>query len=196
MQIEYREHPEYPSLRTFRCEPLRADLSPASCARNQQTEKFLTCRASPIGRAHSQQCGPQAAAIDETGKVFRPVQPARPCVRCGVAALRLIRQELCVSCYNRQLELRRGRNAKGARPVIVAKRLHPARCLVHRDGNAELLDLEFCSGREEAAAIVKRRWPTAHVADYEQLSDRLAPRARSPKRRTTHPFSIRTALPE
>lgn len=169
MQIEYREHPDYPGLRTFRCEPLRADLSPAACARNQQTGKFLSCRTCPIGQHHSQACGRQAPAIDERGQAYQPVQPARPCVRCGVASLRLVRQELCVSCYNRQREVKRGCNAKGGPPRRAADRLQPARCLVDRNGNAEIIDLEFCTGRSEAAAIVTRRWPNARLADYERL---------------------------
>ncbi|MBB5456684.1 hypothetical protein [Paraburkholderia sp. Cpub6] len=78
--------------------------------------------------------------------------------------------ELCIGCYNRQLELRRGRNAKGGPPRLAAARLRPARCLIDQNGTAEIVDLDFCTGRSEAATIVKRRWPDARLADYELLS--------------------------
>ncbi|MBN3770708.1 hypothetical protein [Burkholderia sp. Se-20378] len=167
--VEYFEKPDFVGMMFFRCERLRADLSPSACARNQQTEKFLSCCACPIGQLHSQACGRQAPAIDEHGQTFLPVQTARPCVRCGVASLRLVRKELCVGCYNRQRELKHGRNAKGGPPRRAAARLHPARCLIDRDGAAEIVELEFCTGDIEAAAIVKRRWPKARLADYERL---------------------------
>jgi hypothetical protein len=39
------------------------------------------------------------------------------CPRCGRGTMRMIGNRRCVSCYNRERELKAGRNAKGTAPV-------------------------------------------------------------------------------
>jgi hypothetical protein len=46
------------------------------------------------------------------------------CPRCSRPASRLINGRFCVSCYNRDREVARGRNCKGNPPKVVAARLH------------------------------------------------------------------------
>lgn len=49
--------------------------------------------------------------------VVSPIQAHRVCCRCLRSASRLIRGVICVSCFNRELEVIKGRNAKGLPPV-------------------------------------------------------------------------------
>lgn len=91
----------------FDCERLRASLSPAACgARWERALPGSACHGCDVGRLHAGGCD-------------APAQEARDfCVRCGRSDLRVIvATGLCVSCHNRALEWRRGRNAKGQHPA-------------------------------------------------------------------------------
>lgn len=98
------------SVRLFRCEVHRADLTPAACAarfreaKNPFKDDFSRCRYCPVGAAHA-------------GKPPE-VKPPSDCVRCGKWAGKLVRGLLCVPCYNRQLEVLRGRDRRGREPHV------------------------------------------------------------------------------
>lgn len=68
----------------------------------------VTCRACHIGALHS---GAPAGATNSRflGSLC--------CARCHVGARRLIRNSICVSCYNREREMLIGKNAKGNAPI-------------------------------------------------------------------------------
>lgn len=104
---------------------------------------------------------------NQNGRGYRGVEPARRCVRCDTATFRLLGDIICASCYNRQRELQNGVNAKGGVPRLAAARLHRAVCLVGLNGDVLLIELDYCSGREEAERIIQRRWPGAFLAEYE-----------------------------
>lgn len=72
-----------------------------------------------------------------------------------------------MSCYNRERELRIGANAKGGPPRHAAARLHRAICLIDLNGEALLLELDYCSGPDEVARVIERRWAGALLMDYE-----------------------------
>jgi hypothetical protein len=98
----------------FRCERMRATLSVESCAANwragndQHDERRSSCRSCPIGAAHA---GEEQASLS-------PIKGTLICSRCHRMSSRgwLIGKWLCVSCWNREREWVRGRNAKGNRP--------------------------------------------------------------------------------
>ncbi|CAG9168138.1 hypothetical protein LMG23994_01318 [Cupriavidus pinatubonensis] len=165
--ITYEEHPNYPGVRTFRCEPLRANLMAEACATNVRQRRHIQCSKCKIGELHAGRCTPPAERVGSKGISYLGIAPER-CVRCGTAAYRLIcKRTLCASCFNRQRELRIGANAKGMRPKKAAEQLHRAVCLVDLHGDARLLELEYCSGECEAKQVIKRWWPGGRLADYE-----------------------------
>lgn len=99
------------SLRLFRCEKHRAELTAAACAGRFKSAQALSkhdvstlslCRFCPTGAAHA-------------GKAIAYKPPAT-CVRCERKATKLVRGLLCVSCYNRQLEVAKGRDRRGKPP--------------------------------------------------------------------------------
>ncbi len=116
----------------FRCERQRATLSTTACARMWRTaqeraappqpwESLAHCYGCPIGARH-------AGRPDLVP--FAPATALRLiCPRCTRQAARLIHGRLCISCYNRELEARKGRNAKGSRPRLCAV-LHAAELAV------------------------------------------------------------------
>ena len=99
----------------FRCTRRSATLRPAACAANWEKAQAArhgaggpaeACRACPIGAAHA-------------GKVVvyrNPLFGTDLCPRCRRGGSRIVGNRLCISCYNRERELRVGRNAKGTAP--------------------------------------------------------------------------------
>lgn len=188
VQVQYEESPDYPGVRLFRCEALKANLTPTACARNSAAKATIQCNACAIGEIHTSECLPQPVAKREWRRLpYRGVEPARRCVRCSSATFRLLGGTLCVSCYNRERELRVGANSKGVQPKKAAELLHRAVCLVELKGDALLLELEYCTGRNEAKEVIKRRWPGARLADYEiqpartAIPVRVTPAAEEPR---------------
>ena len=111
-----------PGKQHFRCERQRATLSTEACASNwregnhENAESRMGCRNCPIGAVHAGEALASMSAFKGTPT----------CARCHRGAERLIHGMHCVSCYNRQLELMKGRNAKGTAPSRLA-RLEPRR---------------------------------------------------------------------
>lgn len=168
VQVSYDEYPGYPGARFFRCEPLWAKLTPEACSKNVATKAAIQCARCPIGKLHVLECAPQLPKKrDRNGHPYRGVEPARRCTRCSNVTFRLLGGMICVSCYNRQRELRIGANAKGGPPRLAATQLHRAVCLVDFKGDVLLLELDYCSGRDEAERIIELRWPGALLVDYE-----------------------------
>jgi hypothetical protein len=117
----------------FGCERLMAKISSTACAamwregnhaqRSEKTERRALCRACPVGASHAGV--PDANLSHLVGALI--------CARCFRGAERLISHNICVSCYNRQREHIRGKNAKGKPPVKVG-------ALVPRQ-------ISYCAGR-------------------------------------------------
>jgi len=106
------------SVRLFRCETHLADLTPTACAARFRAARgayrldFSRCRHCPIGAVHA-------------GKLA-PARPASDCVRCGKWASKLVRNLLCVPCYNRQQEVLKGQDRRGRPPKAVVQFWEPA----------------------------------------------------------------------
>lgn len=141
--IEYTEFPGAPG-KYFVCPrmPGNATLSTNACAsqftvaryarQDEERDTRHYCRNCPTGAKH--------AGIDD----FVPrtqFQESTECVRCGNTGRRLIRGCICVSCYNRELEVLKGSNAKGTRPIRCAV-VYPMQAMV-RDGKRKAKIQQF-----------------------------------------------------
>jgi hypothetical protein len=80
-------------------------------------EALDVCRGCPIGAAHA-----GAQHIHYSTLFGQEI-----CPRCRRGGLRMIRNRLCVSCYNRRREIRAGRNGRGNRPTELLQRPPKAR---------------------------------------------------------------------
>ena len=98
-----------PGFTAFRCEPLRASLSPRACGQNHSDRRHPACHACPIGQRH---------AAEHSLRVHQS-KPATTCARCErLPGRRLLEHGICISCYNRQREVIRGRDRKGNLPGL------------------------------------------------------------------------------
>ena len=113
------------SLEIFRCEKRNVKLTKGGCARMWELaatnkpkpwEGQAACVACPIGAANAGHAVKAAAQVIEDIRMI--------CAGCFRPSDRMIAGDYCPSCYNRRLEAKRGRNAKGGTPRISAL-LHP-----------------------------------------------------------------------
>lgn len=113
--ISYFTMDETPGISYFGCETLRAKLPVTECATMwrkanrgtpEQREMRSACKNCPIGANHA---GESASSIS-------PLRNTKICGRCQRPSRRLVSKHLCVSCYNRQAEWLKGKNAKGCIP--------------------------------------------------------------------------------
>jgi len=101
-------------------------MSPSSCAKNYEAApesvrasgRLDGCIGCKVGQYHHNPAAPVQQLLGASALTYRQV-----CVRCrrgaevGLGRNRLVREHsICVSCYNREREVRKGRNAKGAKP--------------------------------------------------------------------------------
>lgn len=114
------------ALRTFTCEVYRAQLTVPGCAKrwhagqgDKPSEAFDTCGRCPLGALHAGR--PHVMVSPHYGTDL--------CPRCDRGGLRLIQGRVCVSCYNREGEVSKGKNARGNRPAR-ARQLHPVRLVL------------------------------------------------------------------
>lgn len=109
----------------FLCERQKTSLTHVGCARmwlaardpNKGTPKpwegRAVCVTCPIGAAHAgQTISPVAESVALICKL---------CPRCLRVTERLINGKFCISCYNRDEEAKRGKNAKGGTPRLCSQ---------------------------------------------------------------------------
>lgn len=108
------EKPTYielvPGMQHFECSRMRATLSVPACAGNWR-------RGHHEGDLARQGCKVGALHAGEAGASQSPLLGVKICGRCHRGATRLIGRHLCPSCWNREREVRVGKNGKGAPPV-------------------------------------------------------------------------------
>jgi hypothetical protein len=109
-----------PGLKFFRCERLSATMSTKGCSsrwregqviQGEAAARFEVCRSCPLGASHA-------------GKTHVPHSRffgAEICPRCRKGATRIIGGTRCILCYNREREMRIGRNARGNAPKALLK---------------------------------------------------------------------------
>ena len=95
-----------PHLELFHCAQQHMDLSREACADFHKRRKTASCARCPIGAHHAGRQAPPQRLTEST------------CARCERVGQRIIQGRLCVSCFNRQLELERGRDRKGNVPGL------------------------------------------------------------------------------
>lgn len=104
-------------------------MAPASCVKNFKSApdeirrgRLEACIGCAIGQHHADPVAPPASTVKPFSFAYREV-----CVRCRrggeadnnrlLGRIRLVREHTtCVSCVNREYEVLKGRNAKGAKP--------------------------------------------------------------------------------
>lgn len=129
-----------PGFSVFDCLPLRASLSRSACADNYLVGRCMPCLNCPVGRRHANGARPKAAKrglLDDDCLIGLRDALAKRCVRCGGQVTRLIARGLCPSCSNRQGEVLKGRNAKGAFPIVAAGNLRWVALLILADDTLE-----------------------------------------------------------
>jgi len=93
--------------RFFDCSRLHAGLTTSACsemwraANEGRSERYTACRSCFVGATH--------AGVSNASR--SPIRGALVCARCARGATRLIHRNLCVSCFNREREMIKGRNA-------------------------------------------------------------------------------------
>lgn len=93
----------------FRCDRLSAEFTAASCAKRWKSQQGkehigMPCYRCPIGASHA-------------GQAVNHAQfQRRECIRCHTLTSKLVRNLLCVSCFNRQLEVQKGKDRRGKPP--------------------------------------------------------------------------------
>ena len=113
--IDYFEYPGVPG-RYFRCEAMRASLAETRCASMYRDAKRLPASAcSSLEKCIGCEIGAMHAG-DKDVQRKTAVVGSLTCARCREHASRLVVGGICVSCYNRQREVEKGRNAKGVPP--------------------------------------------------------------------------------
>lgn len=130
MQVAYFSHPGAPG-RYFTCERY-GTMSTDACSKNYATAPSVA-RDGRLGGC----IGCQIGALHHGGHLTRSSGGNQPgwCARCrrapddykgsGVSRVRLVNGGICVSCANRQYEVAKGADAKGAVPKIWNTKLGP-----------------------------------------------------------------------
>jgi hypothetical protein len=145
--------------RYFSC-PQYGVMSIKACARNYAEAPAMaasggrlgSCLQCSIGQLHRDGSAPMTSDKD-TARITRggAVSSRSFCVRCRrasgdsgqrlVGQMRLLRDKtICVSCYNREREIKLGRNAKGTPPIKWASLLS-LKLSVVSNGRAEVVEL-------------------------------------------------------
>lgn len=121
----------------FDCTRMNLRLTEYGCAKLYRS----TLKKAPQpyeGRHHCVACvtGAQHAGVT-LSVVNAVVEALRPiCPRCTRPTSRMIRNRLCVSCYNRDREVARGTNAKGNKPELTHQLWAVALRVLASDGAA------------------------------------------------------------
>lgn len=110
------------------CAPRALSLTSSACAadwRRSQLQKPFPwetrwhCRTCVLGAARA---GVDASAAERTAQVDAV---KAICVRCHQPCDRMLKNRWCCSCYNRELEMLKGKNGRGTFPTIVTERYNP-----------------------------------------------------------------------
>lgn len=140
---------DYAPGKYFNCEKQHCTLSDTSCAAQFKRQKTncsgSVCTGCEVGALHA-------------GEVIVLGWPAKMCCRCGGTDKRIISKRVCVSCYNRERELKLGKNAKGKAPIH-AKPMKSIEVYVTGKGWAKV----DSTNSGEAYGLMFRKDPYAHL---------------------------------
>lgn len=172
----------YEGITVFRCSPLLADISPATCRSNFVSRKSVSCNSCPVGAMHADIEGTTVAraALDilNDPTMDRHARAAAKhglnCIRClrtestatrYIGRFRLVKKAWCISCYNREKEVVSGRNSKLAKPVKWAGIRPTVLTIEDEAGKWRTLPPIMTTGREEAERYVARCYPGSEIVE-------------------------------
>lgn len=128
-------------------------LTTSACAANwrraknaQPWDSLRVCWGCPIGAANAGEAPTPAAPTD------------RACLRCGATGRRLVRKQICVSCFNREREVVTGRY----RRLVPPAGLRITELQVQLVGSLAPLPVRVAS-LTEALLVAARRHPGAAI---------------------------------
>lgn len=145
------------------CEPMSARMTKPACVKMWQASQDR--RPEPWQSRHH--CIACPTGAERAGRAISPTAPAQEvwrmcCPRCRRLTTRLIGKRLCPSCYNRTLEVIKGRNGKGGIPWQTLERLHPESMVMSDGASVRLLHNDMVADAEELI-IVNARVATGPV---------------------------------
>jgi hypothetical protein len=107
---------------------------------------LVSCRGCAIGATHA------GATVVKYSWLYGAVF----CPRCDAGGARMIGSRVCVSCYNREGELKKGKNGRGNCPVeLQARAPRPFRMVVMVDGKPTV-SVQTVTGAKEAVVQTLR----------------------------------------
>jgi hypothetical protein len=168
-EVHFHPHANFATLNVFTCERLNSVLTKEACAANYtRSNAPLSCKGCPIGSVHADGLSDR----DESDRHAK-AQAAHglSCIRCErnehtatkyIARFRLTRKHtLCLNCFNREREVVRGYNAKGAKPVKHSGLKTATITVKTAEGKRKVEDIGLRSGYLECARYVERKMPGA-----------------------------------
>ncbi len=174
-EVHFHPHADFATLNVFTCERLNSVLTKEACAANYtRSNAPLFCKGCPIGSAHADGLNYR----DESDRHAKAeAAHGLSCIRCErnvhtatkyIARFRLTRKHtLCMNCFNREREVVRGYNAKGAKPVKHSGLKTAAITVETAEGKRKIEDIGLRSGYLECARYVERVMPGATLLKTE-----------------------------
>ena len=143
---------------TFECPriPGKLWLMPEACAKSwkdgngsdpDKRMKFHYCTRCPIGAKN--------AGCDSLA-VVNPYYMRKRCPRCDRPSARMIGGRVCVSCYNRELEVLKGRDGRGKVPKNLPQ-VRPVMVAALVNGRLHSVQVPYAVDEAEAALQVLRK---------------------------------------
>ncbi|MFM0451679.1 hypothetical protein PQR21_14930 [Paraburkholderia nemoris] len=172
--------------RVFDCERISAQVTQEQCATSYLRNNIGSgCHNCSIGRHFS---GDAPIAEDRHSAINKSLGLA--CIRCErnehtatryIGRFRLVRSAtLCINCFNRQREVERGYNAKGAKPVRWAHLQQATITIEDASGEWKTLDIGLRSGRAECERYVTRIHPGCIIVECFMSGEALQPGDKAP----------------
>jgi len=170
-EVHFQPHTDFASLQVFTCDRLSCVLTKEACAANYtRSNAPISCKGCPIGAAHA------GDAPMVTGRhTNAEAAIGLSCIRCErnertatryIGRFRLTRaRTLCLNCFNREREVVRGYNAKGAAPVRWAHLKQATVTIQDAAGDRKTLDIGLRSGRDECERFVARIHPGCSLVE-------------------------------
>lgn len=163
--IEYR-FDIVPGQRYFTCQRMHATISTTSCGdrfRRAGTSddwregRYACCARCHIGQYHAEEMMGKASGQPPVPAPL-PDLGATYCVRCGRSGLRIIAStSLCISCHNREGEVKRGYNARGNVPVEYVQARPRLVGVIDKDGRPAWQTFDGRTFSESLARAVRAR---------------------------------------
>ena len=154
-------------LELFECKARQARLTKRGCqgqwekAQADKPEPWQSlwhCRSCPVGAQHAGVVQP----------VHQDEALAKLCPRCGRLTERMIKGRLCISCYNREREVVRGKNCKGNAPVRVAEAIRSIIAIFTVNGVEDIREFDGVTSVNEILVLLLREYGRDAVVEVRE----------------------------